>query len=247
MGLEGLDYPKENYEVIIVDDWKPRYRKVLQKLYLKGYPVSFVVPSKPKCYPKMPYGQANAINTGLLLSKNEICIVMCDYSILRKDALRKWDAHFDLNPTVIAGGAAQVYDYGGDNFIPKIDQFSVFTEQFDFSKAIPWAGIWQITSEAMDLFYWAAPRSIIAKMNGIDERSDIWRESGASCLTKQIQLNGWEMKPDPTNVIDLIDHRKWPAPDDNLGMWWINALPYNASPNPSLPPWEARAPNCFEM
>ena len=100
----------KNYELIIVDDFSID-RKDVVKSYLegKGVPVAYVGPSKPKCFPELPFNVFNAMNTGLLLSTKEVVIILQDYQWLPPDCLEKLARHARLlreNYCVVLPGQA---------------------------------------------------------------------------------------------------------------------------------------------
>jgi len=231
----------DNYELIVVDDMPGRDTAE----YIKNYdiPLTYCGPSKKKCYPDTPFGQINAINTGLLKSSGDITIIIEDYAWLRPGSLERWCEIFDEKglDTLITG-VGEYWDYKPpENF----GHVTVWNEPFngDFTKCTH-KGLWK--PDIFEYFYSGIPMEIWEKLNGFDEQLDYWNTWPAMLWPEFCKLAGYKFYTDDVNRIDLIDHRMWTAGD--AALWWINNTykgvqfkePWNII-------WDTYAPNCFNL
>ncbi len=200
----------KNYELIIVDDY-PIDRKDIVKRYLegKGIPVAYVGPSKPKCFPELPFNVFNAMNTGLLLSTKEVVVILQDYQWLPPDCLEKFAQRYDLfkdNYCVVLPGQMWEQPRPRDNE----GLISIWSQ--------PWKGspeengcqksfIW--VPEGWEFACIAYPWSVVAKMNGFPECLDAFAAHPLEPFVMKLEAAGGKPYVDKGNFLQMINHREW--------------------------------------
>ena len=199
----------KGYELIVVDDYPERKDKVRQYLEGKGIPVAYVGPSKPKCFPELPFNVANAINTGFLLSTKEVVIVLQDYQWLPPDCLEKFARHgamFKENYCVVLPG--QFWE----DSRPRNNEGLISI----------WSKEWKGTPEdngCQKSFVWvpegwefaciACPWNVVAAMNGLPECFDAFAAYPLKPEENRFESGGGKPYVDKDNFIQMINHREW--------------------------------------
>lgn len=199
----------KGYELIVVDDYPERKDKVRQYLEGKGIPVAYVGPSKPKCFPELPFNVANAINTGFLLSTKEVVIVLQDYQWLPPDCLEKFARHgamFKENYCVVLPG--QFWE----DSRPRNNEglISIWSKGW---KGIPEDNgcrksfVW--VPEGWEFACIACPWNVVAAMNGLPECFDAFAAYPLKPEENRFESGGGKPYVDKDNFIQMINHREW--------------------------------------
>jgi len=208
-----------NYELIIVDDYEPRYETTDVPDYMeeKGVNLAWYGASKKKYYPDTYFGQVNALNTGLLQASGDIVVIVEDYMWIPPTSLEQWNQVYNrvgLGFFITAVGVEWTYKPPEN-----LGNITTWDEEFmesDFSKCtvtrlwMPglYRGIFQWGDE-WDWHYSAFPMEAIEKMNGIDERFDHHNLFPSMFFPLQVKMNGYHFYPDADNIVYVIDHRSW--------------------------------------
>lgn len=247
----------DNWELSIVDDYEPRCHGTEVKDYFEdaGIPLVYHGPSKKKCYPDTPFGQANAMNTGLLQASGDIAVIVEDYIWITPKSLEKWNRRYnDLGLSFFITSVGIEWTYKKPD---RIGDITVWDEAFtgDFSKCtvaqlwIP--GIhrnrthWETEKTwgwEWDWHYSAGPMSAWEAINGVDERYDYWRLYPSMFFPSQVKAHGYRFYPDAGHLIYMIDHREW---DYSNPFWHVDRI---CEDNPRrLTHIYKYSPNCFDL
>jgi len=205
----------QDYELIVVDNYaselgRPdRSSEVKRYLKKRGIKLSYLGPSKPKCFPQLPSGVMNAMNTGLLLSTKEVVIILTDYIWLPPDWLEKIAGHADLlrqNHCIVLGG--QMWE----NQKPRNNEGTISV----------WEREWQGSPEengCRKSFFWmpeawefsctALPWALVEAINGFPEYLDAHMAHALDPIVERMQSTGGKAYVDKENITHIIDHRGW--------------------------------------
>jgi len=206
----GIDILADSLQNQTFKDYELNRRdKVKRYLKRKGIPVSYVGPSKPKCFPDVSFNALNATNTGFLLSTKEIVVKFDDYQWFPPDWLEKIARHsklFEENYCVVLPG--QMWE----NSRPRNDKglISVWKrhwkgspEENGCSKSFTWV------PEGFELACTAFPWKLLAAMNGVPECLDAFAAHPLEPLLKRFNTAGGKVYVDRENFMHIIDHRQW--------------------------------------
>jgi glycosyltransferase involved in cell wall biosynthesis len=200
----------QDYELVLIDDYvKERKGEILTYLRTKHVNVRYVGGSKPKSFPTNIHNVANAINTGFIMSTNEIVILLGDYQWLPPNFLSNMQKHAESmkqNKTCVV--------------IPT----RVWTSK---SPAAPsnirlWPKEWQGNPSKNDCIYKSSwiPEGwefacigyhwdTLAEINGYPEYIDSTTEHPIEILIYWMEKHGAKAYVDTSNFIHAIDHREW--------------------------------------
>lgn len=200
----------QDYELIVVDDMQKRQQAVQEYLKNNGIKTSYVGPSKPKCFPELGYNVLNAMNTGILISKGDIVVILTDYQWLPPDSFERWlswEREFEKGKCIVAGG--DMYD---DKRVK--DNNGVLSVWDD-----PWHGPaeenhckfafrWQ--PDYYEMAYTAFPYELLKKVNAFPECYDCTSGTGhLEAMIRRIHAVGGCALSDKGHIIQMINHRVW--------------------------------------
>lgn len=211
--VDGLkNQTHQNYELICVDEVVERQDEVIRYITEHGVHISHVVPSKAKCFPELPHNLINAYNTGVLLSKGDIVIILNDYAWLQPNCLQKFAEREDMfKDRTCISGIGKMYD------IREPDNWGGTTSVWNK----PWRGTpeengcyWRFTwvPEVFELFYSAFSYGFLQEINGFRECYDYHRANQINPLIEQVKKVGGNFYVDTTNVCHMLLHQKWGGP-----------------------------------
>lgn len=201
-GLRNQTY--QNYELICVDEIMSRQDVVLKYLKKHDIPVTYVGPSKPKCFPELPFNLINAYNTGTLQSRGDVVILLNDYIWLPPNNLEKIvDRVNELGEmTAISNAAYYSPCQKGEHMNHSI---SIWENSW---QGQPLTGpLW--VGNPFELFYAAFPFPLLLKTNGFPECYDYHRANQIVPLLEKIKEVDGSIYVDRENAGYHLDHRGW--------------------------------------
>lgn len=200
----------KDYELIVIDDFEVDRREVVRKyLESRGIVVSYVGPSKPKCFPELAANIMNAVNTGLLLSNGDTIVLLQDYIWLPPPFLQKivdrrktlGDKHCIVIPAHMWEDPRQ---RNNDGII------SIWEQEW---KGSPQANGCTVTfswvPERWETACIAIPWSVVAAMNGFPECLDAYMAHPMEPVDKRFSLAGATPLTDTDNFMEMVNHREW--------------------------------------
>lgn len=210
-----VNQTNQDYELIVVDNYaselqRPdRSSRVKKYLKDKGVKLRYLGPSKPKCFPKLPSGVMNAMNTGILLSTKEVVIILTDYIWLPPDWLERIDGHADLlrqNHCVVLGGQFWEVEKPRNNK----GAISIWKEEWRGSpeKNGCRRSFWWMP-EGWEFSCTALPWNLLVAVNGFPEYLDAKMAHPLDPVIKMLETTGGRPYVDKENINHLIDHREW--------------------------------------
>jgi ubiquinone/menaquinone biosynthesis C-methylase UbiE/glycosyltransferase involved in cell wall biosynthesis len=205
----------QDYELIVVDNYaselKHPDRSSQVKKYLedKGVKLSYLGPSKPKCFPELPSGVMNAMNTGLLLSTKEAVIILTDYIWLPPDWLERISKHADIlkqGHCVVLGGQFWEVDK------PRNNEGAISIWKNEWREGPERNGgrhsfFWM--PEAWEFSCTAMPWDLVKAVNGFPEYLDAKMAHPLDPIVNMLEAAGGKPYVDRENLTHLIDHREW--------------------------------------
>jgi FkbM family methyltransferase len=248
----------KNWELVVVDDYPGR--DVSSYLTEQGLPLSHYTDSKKKCYRDAPFGQVNAMNTGLLHASGELVVFMHDYQWIPGNALGRWNIYYqDKMKTTLASGVGIEVSYRGGF---KTGNISIFDPPFNgwqpyvepalsrfYRSAVSGGGIWNPgvsnpNDPPFENFYAAFPMEYLDNVNGFDEREDYNHQFPLYGNVRQAELNGYKVTVDGDNIIYYLMHRGWQLDDPKL--WHVVKVAKNTKYHGGVV-WEKISPNNFDV
>jgi len=199
----------QDYELIVLDDYKPDRTKVIRDyLEEQNVNVAHVVPSKEKCFPWLPFNQNNQINTGILLSKGDIIIIYDDYTWVPPDHLEKFLHHKDKLKenyciTPINRMLLDHRNRNNDGLISIYDTQQIGSPlmnncTFDF---------WH-KPERFEVGGTAFPRGLLEEINGFPEYYDLYPSGLWRGIYKKMEGKA-KYFVDHNIITEMINHRGW--------------------------------------
>lgn len=231
-----------NYELIVVDDYANR--NLRDKFEDAGVPVGFWGKSKPKQYPDTPFGQINAVNTGLLQCAGDYVVIVEDYTWVPKTFVLDWENAISRHPkNTFISGIGSEWSYKEPEIV---DDYSAWHVPFDgdFSKCARLRGWnpseWEWFNSGSSMENWET-------LNGLDERMDYWNTLPCEIFPTIVKRAGFKIGVDNKLHVDMIDHRGWMNFDPR--MWYINrtSVSHRGDVWFEDPNWYTHAPNSFEL
>jgi len=201
-GLKGQTFT--DYELICVDEMTERRDAVYDYLEKHDIPTSYVGSSKKKCFPELPFNLINAYNTGVLLSRGDVVVLLNDYIWLPPDSLKK---------------IALCSEERGDMTMISLSAFyspCPKGEHMDHPLSIwekHWTGqpkggpLW--VGSPFELFYAAFPYPFLLETNGFPECYDYHKANQIVPLAKKIKEVKGNIYVDKENAGYHLDHRGW--------------------------------------
>jgi FkbM family methyltransferase len=256
-GLKRQVY--KNYELIVVDDYPGRDASTY--LHEQGLPLSYYTEGKKKCYKDTPFGQVNAMNTGLLHAAGELVIFMHDYQWLPSGALGRWNEYYqDKMKTALTSGVGVEVSYRGgfktgniSIFDPPFVGWQPIIEpslgRFYRSNVTTPNGVWNPgisnpNDPPFENFYMAMPMEYLEGVNGFDEREDYNHQFPLYGNFRQAELNGYKVMVDVGNFCYYLNHRGWQLEDPKL--WHVTKVARNTKYHGGVV-WEKISPNSFNV
>ena len=196
--LQGLDYPKEKLEIIVVDDGST------DKTFEVASRFGRITVLK-----KANGGKASALNFGLKLAKGEIVACVDSDSRPKSDALLKMLPFFS-EPDV-AAVTSSIFVSGAKNLIERLQKIEYIM--------IVWA---RKLLEYLDGVYCTpGPLSlyradILRKVGGFDEKN----------LTEDIEI-AWRLMHHGYKIRMALGAEVLTAPQETFGKWWKQRLRWN--------------------
>lgn len=213
-----------DYELIIVDEMTSRRKLVEEYLGKYDLPVSYIGPSKKKCFPELAYNLINAYNTGVMMSTGNLIIIMNDYTWLPRDILDKFARYTkEYSEKTCVTGTAEMYRVSPP---PHLDNpLYVWEEEWQASPMdydIVSYQIWK--PEKFELFLAAIPYYILEEINGFSECYDNAPNNQIEPFLAKATAVGCKFGVDPLIRCHMIDHRGWGAKVGDEGLWHLSKV-----------------------
>ena len=225
----------QDYELIIIDDFTEERRK-LAKEYLEENNIepAYIGPSKPKCFPELPYNLINAYNTGILLSTEDLIIILNDYIWLPPKSIErflKYEEKYKKKFCITA--VAKVWkDARPKNLNGLLSVWENEWKGEPEKNGCTFKFNWIPTK--FELFYSAIPYDLLIDMNGFPECYDYQPAYQEKIFMEIAEQYGAKFYVDKENIVHHIDHHEWG------GILW-----HIGSGETSLKLVER--PNCFDL
>jgi glycosyltransferase involved in cell wall biosynthesis len=118
----------KDWELIVIDDYPGRNCNDME-LYIRrqGIPITCYDRSKKKCYEDTPFPFSNIFNSGALMAKGDVVVILNDYQWLQPGALDRWDEVYKERRDLLVTGCGMEFSYYG-NFVSdrELAEISVF-------------------------------------------------------------------------------------------------------------------------
>jgi glycosyltransferase involved in cell wall biosynthesis len=189
---------------------------VFNHLHEHNVPVTHITPSKPKCFPDTNYNLINAYNTGVMLSRGEVVVILNDYIWLPPDALKR--CYYDYlrygDRTVVTNVAHNL-------------QYKPYEKRGDITC---WEEPWNTTPtgaadwipRSLELFYTTIPWKLLTETNGFPECYDAQKANQVESFRRSIEEVDGRIVVDNRNICYHVMHRYWAGKD---GEWYQSWRP----------------------
>jgi len=221
---------EDNYELIVVDDYEKRtplqVRKYLQNRHVK---VAYVSPSKPKSFPDTAYNLINAYNTGVMLSRGDVVVIMNDYTWFPQDTI----AHINENEDIyeegkIISSVAEMYSCPPPPY--PLEKYSVFEKPWQGHPATHGYKLRQLwTPQVFELFFSVIPYHVLETVNGFPECFDYTNNNQVEPFIKLCNSHDYIFGVDHEMHCMMLDHRDWGMENQNNAMWHLSRKPPTGS------------------
>lgn len=158
ISLKSLDYPKELYEVIILNDGSTDKTREVVKKYADGKHIIFVDNEKNK-------GKAACLNQGISLAAGEFVVCMDADSVVPEDILRKTIPYFDNQGVGAVTVSVEVKN--ANNFLQKIIQIEYILGLSLFLRIFSSFNCVHVTPGPFSIYR----KSVLKEIKGFDENN----------------------------------------------------------------------------
>jgi len=208
MLADGLkDQTHTDYELICIDEVTERHDIVVKYLEGKDIPISHVSPSKPKCFPELPFNLINAYNTGVLLSTGDVVILLNDYTWLPPDSLERIANRVDeLGDMTAISNAAYYFSCEKGECVDH--PISVWEKHWvGCPPKDGWGELW--VGNPFELFYAAFPYTLLLETNGFSECYDYHMGNQIVPVVNKVREVNGKLYNDVENIAYHAGHREW--------------------------------------
>ena len=211
----------KNYELIIVDDYKPdRSDEIRKYLAAKGVGVSYIGPSKRKCFEELPFGIFNAVNTGFAHARGDVVSMVTDYQWFPPDCLEKiakQEAKLRNKTCIVLPGRfwASTAPRNNNGVI------SIWSQEWKGPPAANgcWEGYKPWIPEGMEFAFTTYPWQVLEDMNGFPEYLDAVSSQPYEPIMEVFNSVGAKAFVDTDNFFHGLYHRDWQPPE----LWYQSA------------------------
>jgi glycosyltransferase involved in cell wall biosynthesis len=216
----------KNFELIIVDDFKPDRSQVIRE-YLegRGLQIKYLGPSKKKCFPENSFGIFNAINTGFIESTGDVTIGATDYQWYAPDFFEKIIYHEDkLRDNTCIVLPARTWRSN----LPRYNSglISVWKPEWKGNPLMngckeesPWV------PEDLEFACTVYPMNLIERMNGFPEYLDAVSAQPLEPIMEAFRSVNYKAYVDINNFMFALNHREW-LPSE---LWYQSARKTSSS------------------